>query len=141
MFTVMMFWQINGLGKPIYDYLGSLWHFYIAALRKTDWLTLVEIYHQYVWMVIFFCRITPFGEPPTPRAAHVATAVGTMVVIQVCGQLAFFQNFVWFIRLVLYVLFSFKHQFLFDTGWNRSSWVVCRGSPCSWPDTTKTTMA
>lgn len=29
------------------------------------------------------CRITPFGEPPTPRAAHVATAVGTMVVIQV----------------------------------------------------------
>lgn len=29
-------------------------------------------------------RITPIGEPPTPRAAHVATAVGTMVVIQVC---------------------------------------------------------
>ncbi|XP_004251224.1 serine/threonine-protein phosphatase BSL3-like isoform X1 [Solanum lycopersicum] len=27
-------------------------------------------------------RITPIGEPPTPRAAHVATAVGTMVVIQ-----------------------------------------------------------
>ncbi|KGN48053.1 serine/threonine-protein phosphatase BSL3 isoform X1 [Cucumis sativus] len=27
-------------------------------------------------------RITPLGEPPTPRAAHVATAVGTMVVIQ-----------------------------------------------------------
>ncbi|OIV99257.1 hypothetical protein TanjilG_06562 [Lupinus angustifolius] len=27
-------------------------------------------------------RITPFGEAPTPRAAHVATAVGTMVVIQ-----------------------------------------------------------
>ncbi|CAM8970313.1 unnamed protein product [Rhodiola kirilowii] len=27
-------------------------------------------------------RFTPFGEPPTPRAAHVATAVGTMVVIQ-----------------------------------------------------------
>lgn len=28
-------------------------------------------------------RLTPFGEPPSPRAAHVATAVGTMVVIQV----------------------------------------------------------
>ncbi|MED6188695.1 Serine/threonine-protein phosphatase bsl3 [Stylosanthes scabra] len=27
-------------------------------------------------------RLTPYGEPPTPRAAHVATAVGTMVVIQ-----------------------------------------------------------
>ncbi|KAL6327474.1 hypothetical protein AAG906_020070 [Vitis piasezkii] len=27
-------------------------------------------------------RITPLGEPPTPRAAHVAAAVGTMVVIQ-----------------------------------------------------------
>lgn len=32
---------------------------------------------------VIICRITPFGEPPTPRAAHVATAVGTMVVIQV----------------------------------------------------------
>ncbi|KAJ9685018.1 hypothetical protein PVL29_017161 [Vitis rotundifolia] len=27
-------------------------------------------------------RITPLGEPPTPRAAHVGAAVGTMVVIQ-----------------------------------------------------------
>lgn len=27
-------------------------------------------------------RLTPIGEPPSPRAAHVATAVGTMVVIQ-----------------------------------------------------------
>ncbi|CAL9077131.1 serine/threonine-protein phosphatase BSL3-like isoform X2 [Musa acuminata AAA Group] len=27
-------------------------------------------------------RLTPLGEPPSPRAAHVATAVGTMVVIQ-----------------------------------------------------------
>uniref|UniRef100_A0A0E0KGU2 Serine/threonine-protein phosphatase n=1 Tax=Oryza punctata TaxID=4537 RepID=A0A0E0KGU2_ORYPU len=27
-------------------------------------------------------RLTPQGEPPSPRAAHVATAVGTMVVIQ-----------------------------------------------------------
>ncbi|WOL19610.1 serine/threonine-protein phosphatase [Canna indica] len=26
--------------------------------------------------------LTPLGEPPSPRAAHVATAVGTMVVIQ-----------------------------------------------------------
>jgi hypothetical protein len=30
-----------------------------------------------------FARLTPLGEPPSPRAAHVATAVGTMVVIQV----------------------------------------------------------
>ncbi|GAU22326.1 hypothetical protein TSUD_106550 [Trifolium subterraneum] len=30
----------------------------------------------------FRTRLTPYGEPPTPRAAHVATAVGTMVVIQ-----------------------------------------------------------
>ncbi|XP_020093215.1 serine/threonine-protein phosphatase BSL2 homolog isoform X1 [Ananas comosus] len=27
-------------------------------------------------------RLNPLGEPPSPRAAHVATAVGTMVVIQ-----------------------------------------------------------
>ena len=32
-------------------------------------------------------RLTPLGEPPSPRAAHVATAVGTMVVIQVLAAL------------------------------------------------------
>jgi hypothetical protein len=32
---------------------------------------------------INIARLTPLGEPPSPRAAHVATAVGTMVVIQV----------------------------------------------------------
>lgn len=54
------------------------------------------------------CRITPFGEPPTPRAAHVATAVGTMVVIQVCKELAFFLKLI-----CLHRLLSFKHQFSF----------------------------
>lgn len=29
------------------------------------------------------CRLAPVGDPPSPRAAHAATAVGTMVVIQV----------------------------------------------------------
>lgn len=29
-------------------------------------------------------RLTPAGEAPSPRAAHVAAAVGTMVAIQVC---------------------------------------------------------
>ena len=29
-------------------------------------------------------RMTPAGEPPSPRAAHAAAAVGSMVVIQVC---------------------------------------------------------
>lgn len=28
-------------------------------------------------------KIAPVGEPPSPRAAHAAAAVGTMVVIQV----------------------------------------------------------
>lgn len=32
---------------------------------------------------ILCCRLTPVGDPPSPRAAHAATAVGTMVVIQV----------------------------------------------------------
>jgi hypothetical protein len=31
---------------------------------------------------LFHCRLTPVGDPPSPRAAHAATAVGTMVVIQ-----------------------------------------------------------
>ncbi|KAL9368271.1 hypothetical protein Peur_039470 [Populus x canadensis] len=38
--------------------------------------------HCYDVLTNKWTRITPFGEPPTPRAAHVATAVGTMVVIQ-----------------------------------------------------------
>lgn len=33
--------------------------------------------------LLFICRLTPVGDPPSPRAAHAATAVGTMVVIQV----------------------------------------------------------
>ncbi|KAK4492295.1 hypothetical protein RD792_003098 [Penstemon davidsonii] len=38
--------------------------------------------HSYDVLINKWSRITPIGEPPTPRAAHVATAVGTMVVIQ-----------------------------------------------------------
>ncbi|KAK7257579.1 hypothetical protein RIF29_31644 [Crotalaria pallida] len=38
--------------------------------------------HCYDVLTNKWSRINPFGEPPTPRAAHVATAVGTMVVIQ-----------------------------------------------------------
>ncbi|KAK4255301.1 hypothetical protein QN277_008316 [Acacia crassicarpa] len=38
--------------------------------------------HCYDVLTNKWSRITPYGEPPTPRAAHVATAVGTMVVIQ-----------------------------------------------------------
>ncbi|XP_074296823.1 serine/threonine-protein phosphatase BSL3-like isoform X2 [Silene latifolia] len=38
--------------------------------------------HCYDVLTNRWSRITPIGEPPTPRAAHVATAVGTMVVIQ-----------------------------------------------------------
>ncbi|XP_074289645.1 serine/threonine-protein phosphatase BSL3 [Silene latifolia] len=38
--------------------------------------------HSYDVLTNKWSRIAPIGEPPTPRAAHVATAVGTMVVIQ-----------------------------------------------------------
>ncbi|KAL3628008.1 Serine/threonine-protein phosphatase bsl2 [Castilleja foliolosa] len=38
--------------------------------------------HCYDVFINKWSRITPIGEPPTPRAAHVATTVGTMVVIQ-----------------------------------------------------------
>nr|GMD67353.1 serine/threonine-protein phosphatase BSL3-like [Ipomoea batatas] len=40
------------------------------------------ISHCYDVLTNKWSRIAPIGEPPTPRAAHVATAVGTMVVIQ-----------------------------------------------------------
>ncbi|CAL9090082.1 serine/threonine-protein phosphatase BSL2 homolog isoform X1 [Musa acuminata AAA Group] len=38
--------------------------------------------HCYDMLSNKWTRLTPLGEPPSPRAAHVATAVGTMVVIQ-----------------------------------------------------------
>ncbi|KAL8154115.1 hypothetical protein V2J09_011875 [Rumex salicifolius] len=38
--------------------------------------------HCYDVLTNKWTRINPVGEAPTPRAAHVATAVGTMVVIQ-----------------------------------------------------------
>ncbi|KAL6511069.1 Serine/threonine-protein phosphatase bsl3 [Orobanche gracilis] len=38
--------------------------------------------HCYDVLTNKWSRVTPIGEPSTPRAAHVATAVGTMVVIQ-----------------------------------------------------------
>ncbi|KAF8109799.1 hypothetical protein N665_0091s0028 [Sinapis alba] len=38
--------------------------------------------HCYDVLTSKWSRLTPYGEPPSPRAAHVATAVGTMVVIQ-----------------------------------------------------------
>lgn len=31
-------------------------------------------------------KITPMGEPPSPRAAHAAAAVGNMVVVQVSNM-------------------------------------------------------
>ncbi|KAG6517035.1 hypothetical protein ZIOFF_020412 [Zingiber officinale] len=38
--------------------------------------------HCYDVITNKWTRLTPLGEPPSPRAAHVATSVGTMVVIQ-----------------------------------------------------------
>ncbi|AQL03204.1 Serine/threonine-protein phosphatase 5 [Zea mays] len=40
-------------------------------------------------------RLTPLGEPPSPRVAHVATAVGTMVVIQSGGSRSWYWSTVW----------------------------------------------
>ncbi|WZZ50642.1 hypothetical protein YC2023_050749 [Brassica napus] len=45
--------------------------------------------HCYDVLTNKWARLTPYGEPPSPRAAHVATAVGTMVVIQVRGETYF----------------------------------------------------
>lgn len=35
-----------------------------------------------------WAKITPMGEPPSPRAAHAAAAVGNMVVVQVRSSAA-----------------------------------------------------
>lgn len=41
-----------------------------------------------VWLfVVMVFRIKPAGDPPSPRAAHAAATVGTMVVFQVLWDL------------------------------------------------------
>ena len=45
-------------------------------VKWTKWI-------QILWLNSTFCRLHPAGEPPSPRAAHSAAAVGTMVVFQV----------------------------------------------------------
>lgn len=50
-----------------YFFKDSSWKF-----KMMFWTVLIEL-----------CRIRPAGDPPSPRAAHAATVVGTMVVFQV----------------------------------------------------------
>ncbi|KAF3557952.1 hypothetical protein F2Q69_00012505 [Brassica cretica] len=51
---------------------------------KKQWLAgATADVHCYDVLTNKWSRLTPYGEPPSPRAAHVATAVGTMVVIQI----------------------------------------------------------
>lgn len=52
------------------------WSLYLLGL---NWV-LVDLG---VWILWIGCRIRPAGDPPSPRAAHAAAAVGTMVVFQV----------------------------------------------------------
>lgn len=66
-------------------------HLYDVLTRK--WTRFVGIYCSKFEFLVFsciliyisagVCRIRPAGEPPSPRAAHAAAAVGTMVVFQV----------------------------------------------------------
>ena len=55
-----------------------------------------------IYLNELFRRLTPLGEQPSPRAAHVATAVGTMVVIQVISGLFF--SFFWGIESITRIL-------------------------------------
>ena len=75
----------------------------------------------------YFFRVTPLGEPPTPRAAHVATAVGTMVVIQVsfCQiiPLKFSSHAESRFRFIDQYYNLFRSLY-FNVGWNWSRWFI-----------------
>lgn len=53
-----------------------------------------ELFELGFRVMVNFCvdliRLRPAGDPPSPRAAHVAAAVGTMVVFQVIKMTGFF---------------------------------------------------
>lgn len=44
---------------------------------------LVLFVYLFIYLYDLLYRIRPGGDPPSPRAAHAASAVGTMVVFQV----------------------------------------------------------
>lgn len=90
-----------------YDVLSNKWTRYCFLFFSLVLLCCVLVLflrffyrsHSLFWLSIVISsdipqlnvvRLTPLGEPPSPRAAHVATAVGTMVVIQVLYTSVFF---------------------------------------------------
>lgn len=64
-------------------YLLSLFLFFDRDCSSLVLLTSLFLSKMELKVLLFMCRLTPVGDPPSPRAAHAATAVGTMVVIQV----------------------------------------------------------
>lgn len=91
---------------------------FIVCFSKVCWILcpFLDIMHH---LLVHFdhtfnvARLTPLGEPPSPRAAHVATAVGTMVVIQVPSLVVsiLLSDECWHINgyhLSLRILFSFR---------------------------------
>lgn len=107
-FIHTMFLPESGLG--FYSCLVPFFFSNLAVELLADLLFLIK-----------FCRIRPAGEPPSPRAAHAAAAVGTMVVFQVCKtaesslKIAAFISFYGVLVILLVYLFHWL-------GWNRTSW-------------------
>ena len=64
-------------------YLVSLFLFFDRDCSILVLSTSLFVSKMELKLLLFMCRLTPVGDPPSPRAAHAATAVGTMVVIQV----------------------------------------------------------
>lgn len=62
-------------------------------------------------MFELYDRIKPAGEPPSPRAAHTAAAVGTMVVFQVSGISLVMGKFCFVVGL--FGLFTFDESCLY----------------------------
>lgn len=65
------------MDQVLYDFY-DVYHFQFDLL----WIKKTLAVSLYL-VLIMLCRIRPAGEPPSPRAAHAAAAVGTMVVFQV----------------------------------------------------------
>jgi hypothetical protein len=93
MSIVMMCCQISGPGRvfqelSVFCAMRCLDTMFVVFLSQVCCILCPFLDIMYHLLVQFdrninVARLTPLGEPPSPRAAHVATAVGTMVVIQV----------------------------------------------------------
>lgn len=122
-----------------YDVLTRKWTRYYCFCTNTHltWFFCFWTSLWMCWLLMLGClniRIRPAGEPPSPRAAHAAAAVGTMVVFQVIEWEKFAKNWnFWRFLFMVSQGGTYVNWVIFIwLGWHWSSWAFHGWSLCAW---------